>query len=204
MARPQTKPFAFPDLNAAAPVAPAAAPAAASVLAEIEAARAQGVIEGRKLAMETIAADEAAALARIADACASLTNQSRALGETKAEISAQCAVFLESFAINLAASREVKLAMNLIERLLLSPSNRKPATLHLSAKNFSRLSASLETRLIDTGLADIVTLTPDKALRAGECRLVWHDGQARCTSAEITAAVAKIFPKTPHSTEKHQ
>ncbi len=204
MARPQTKPFSFPDLNAAPPAAPTAAPTATSILADIEAARAQGVLEGRKLAMETIAAEEAAAIARIADACAMLLQQSQALAAIKAEISAQCAVFLKSFAANLAAKREVDLAMNLLERLHLSPNNRKPATLHLSAKNFSRLSASLGKRLSETGLTDIVTLAPDKTLRAGECRLAWHDGQARCTLAEITAAVAKIFPEAPHSTEKHQ
>lgn len=204
MARPQPKPFAFPDLNAAPIGAPAVAPAATSILADIEAARALGVIEGRKLAMETIAAEEAAALARIADACAGLSDKLRTLDETKAELRAQCAEFLGAFAASLTASRETERAIELLERLVMSPGNRKPATLFLGARNFSRLRASLEARLNETGLTEIVTLAPDKALRAGECRLAWHDGQARCTSVEIAAAVAEIFPETTIVTETDQ
>lgn len=205
MAHAQTKPFAFPDLNAAPPTA-APRPASAPVLgpADLEAAHAAGVIEGRKLAMETIAADEAAALERIAEACASLKIQMSAVDDMRSDMSAQCAEFLQAFVTSLAAAHEADLSIELLDRLLLSSSDRGPATLYLSVASFRRLSARLSARLSETGLTDIVSLAPEKTLGPGECRLVWSDGQARATKAEISAAIARIFPATPIMTEKNK
>ena len=79
----EAKPFAFDDFGA--PKAPAAQAPSVSTGA-LEEARAQGVVEGRRLAMESIAADEIAQLSRIADAIGALEGRVAGDAEDRAII----------------------------------------------------------------------------------------------------------------------
>ncbi|HBS36332.1 MAG TPA: hypothetical protein DEA50_14845, partial [Parvularcula sp.] len=110
------RPFDFADFGA--PQEAGAAPAAAEATApgaSLDAARTEGVVEGRRLAMETIAADEAAALARIA---AALEDAKASMKEARARDQADtlnaASLFLEEFCAGLAERREIDAALDLL------------------------------------------------------------------------------------------
>ncbi len=187
------KPFDLPDFEApAAPVVQETRRAAVSDRA-LEEARAEGVIEGRRLAMETIAADEAASLARIADA---LERERSKIAEARerdqAQMVAAAAQFLEEFAAGLADARELDAALDLLRRLTAHSDDRRPARLVLSRTSRERLAPKLDAALKARRIDDFVALEADPSLSAGEMRLEWRGGQARRTRQEITEATAAI------------
>jgi flagellar biosynthesis/type III secretory pathway protein FliH len=189
----RAEPFNLPDFAApAAPVAAEPRPAAVSDHA-IAQARLEGVTEGRRLAMETIAADEAASLARIADA---LESAKFAVAEARerdqAQVLAIAAQFLEEFAAGLAEARELDAALDLLRRLTAHSDDRRPARLVLARASRERLARKLDAALKARRIDDFVTLEADPSLSPGEMRLEWRGGEARRTRREITEATAAI------------
>lgn len=192
----QAKPFDFADFggpsvgssHAASPESEA--PAAGL---SIEEARAEGVIEGRRLAMETIAADEAASLARIAaaleDARAFLTG---ARMRDQAEILGVAALFLEEFCAGLAGKREIDAALDLLRRLTAHSDDRRAARLVIARASRERLAPRIAAAINDRRLADFVTIESDPSLNRGEMRLEWRGGEARRSRREITEAAAAM------------
>lgn len=189
----RAKPFDLPDFEAPA-AAPDAAPRRAVVSdSALEEARAEGVVEGRRLAMETIAADESASLARIATA---LEGAKSALAEARvrdqAQMLAVAAQFLEEFAANVVTERELDAALDLLRRLTAHSDDRRPARLVLSRTSRGRLASKLDAALKARRIDDFVTLEADPSLAPGEMRLEWRGGEARRTRREISEATAAI------------
>ena len=192
-ARP--KPFDFADFGGH-PRSEAQAftqPDPCSDAANLKDARAEGVIEGRRLAMETIAADEAASLARIADALetskAFLTD---ARARDQAELLGVAALFLEEFCAGLAEKREVDAALDLLRRLIAHSDDRRAARLIIARESRERLAPRIDAAIKERRLDDFVTLESDPSLKRGELRLEWRGGEARRTRREITDATAAL------------
>lgn len=187
------RPFHFAEFGATRekPASPAERVITA---AELEAARAEGIIEGRRLAMESIAADESAQLARIAEALESaVTDIETANAEARDEAMALAGAFAEEFAVGLAARREIEAAEDLLRRLTENSEDRRAASLFIAAKSLPRLRARLETIIKARALGDFVTLESDAALNAGEIRLDWRGGGVKRGRAEIKAALSAVF-----------
>lgn len=187
------KPFDLPDFEA--PPAPVGAEQRCAAVADraIKEARAEGVIEGRRLAMETIAADEAACLARIADALAGAQSViAEARERDQAQLLSVAAQFFEVFAAGLANERELDAALELLRRLTAHSDDRRPARLVLSRASRERLAPKLDAALKARRIDDFVTIEADPSLSPGEMRLEWRGGEARRTRREITEATAAI------------
>lgn len=192
----QSKPFDFHDFRTGAAQAPEPAialPVTEARPASLAEARAEGVLEGRRLAMETIAADEAAALARIAEA---LADSRDFLAETRqleqSEVLGVAALFLEEFAAGLAEKREIDAAIDLLRRLTADSDDRRPARLVIARSSRDRLGPKIEAALKVRRVDDFVSLEADPSLAPGELRLEWRGGEARRTRREITEATAAI------------
>ncbi|HBK91266.1 MAG TPA: hypothetical protein DDZ68_06310 [Parvularcula sp.] len=188
------RPFDFADFGA--PQEAGAAPAAAEATApgaSLDAARTEGVVEGRRLAMETIAADEAAALARIA---AALEDAKASMKEARARDQADtlnaASLFLEEFCAGLAERREIDAALDLLRRLIAHSDDRRAARLVIARASRERLAPKIEAAIRDRRIDDFVTLESDPSLSRGELRLEWRGGEARRTRREITEAAAAM------------
>lgn len=201
MAQPQ--PFRFDDFNACASAPQAAEePASRANEAELDAARLDGVKEGRRLAMESIAADEMKILAEIGARLASDSEElGRARAATRDSLVATAGLFLDAFCGALAMEREVEAGVDLLRRLLDHSDDRRPARLVVSAKSLERINERLERAIAAAGAADFVTLAGDPALAAGDVRIEWRGGEARRTKPEIEAAVAALMNSFTHAEE---
>lgn len=192
MTRP--RPFSFDEFRSAAQAAQTAQPSRAWSEDDVAEARAEGVLEGRRLAMETIAADDAAALARIGEEIARQSAAfERRLAERRTELQAIARLFLEEFCSGLASAREIEVAADLLRRLTEHSEDRRPARLILNADSLERLRSRLESAIDKKGVADFVTLDGDRRLKPGEARIEWRGGEAKRGRAEIAAAVAAIL-----------
>lgn len=200
------RPFSFDEFRAPAPRPGAATQEQSFTVDDIEAARAEGVAEGRSLAMASIAADETAQLQKIAD----LLLQSRdgfetELSEFRAALIGTARVFLEEFCTALAQDRELAIADDLLRKLTENSEDRRSARLFLNPRSAARLKSRIEDAMNRRGVGDFVTLESDPALSPGEARLEWRGGDARRGRAEINAAIAALFDpiavnktETPH------
>jgi len=188
MTRPQ--PFRFDDFGPAAK-----APDARSCsIDDLDAARIEGAAEGRRLAMESIAADEAAQLERIGDALAeAIESRNAELSSARDELLAVAKIFLEEFAGALAERREIEAAGDLLRRLTEHSEDRRAARLILSAKSLPRLEDKLKEIVDRRGLGDFVDIKSDPKLQRGEMRIEWRGGRLERGRAEINAAIAAIF-----------
>lgn len=195
------KPFDLPDF-AAPPVADAGEPRVAFDPAAIEAARSEGVLEGRRIAMETIAADDAASLARIADALeAARAFLAEARARDRTEMLTAASHFMEEFASGLAEAREIEAALDLLRRLTAQSDDRRPVSLTLARGSRARLAPKLDAALKARRLDDFVSVDDDPALAPGELRLSWRGGEARRTRQEIRDAAAE-FVRSLHATRE--
>lgn len=192
----RTRPFDFaefggPPATGAAPAPPA--PDAAVRRASLDEARAEGVIEGRRLAMETIAADEAASLARIAAALeGARAFMAEARARDQAEMLSVAAQFLEEFCAGVAEKREAEAALDLLRRLTAHSDDRRAARLVLARESLDRLAPKIAAAVAERRLGDFVTIESDPSLQRGEMRLEWRGGEARRTRREITEATAAM------------
>lgn len=192
---PRARPFDFADFGG--PPAETPAPPAAAETAmrgpSLDEARLEGVIEGRRLAMETIAADEAASLARIAaaleEAKAFLTG---ARSRDQAEMLSVAGLFLEEFCAGIAEKREAEAALDLLRRLTAHSDDRRAARLVLARASRERLAPKIDAAIKERRLADFVSIESDPSLQRGEMRLEWRGGEARRTRREITDATAAL------------
>lgn len=197
------RPFNFDEFRASAPKAPEPPRARAFSAEDLAAAREEGVAEGRRLAMDSIAANEAAQLENIG---ARLDGVREALNEeiarARESILAIARVFLDEYATGLASERETALAEDLLRRLTENSEDRRTARLYLNAKSLERLQPRLKDLLNRRGIADFIALDGDVTLQPGEARLEWRGGQTRRGRAEIAAAIAALFdPLTVEKTE---
>jgi hypothetical protein len=200
----RARPFYFDELRSAPPrVVEEIAAAPSFSDAELSQARAEGVIEGRRLALESIAADEAASLARIATALETAVGAvEREAERTRDETIAVARVFLDEYCATIAADREIEIAQDLLRRLTENSEDRRAAVLVVSAKSFDRLEARFSAAIAGSRVADFVSLEFDHALAPGEARLEWRGGDVRRGRAEFAAAIAALFD--PHSQREAQ
>lgn len=186
-------PFSFGDFSE--PAEPQAAKAAPRADADV---RAQAYDEGWAAAKASIEAEEAAAIARLADALADerarfaegLAAQSQAMRET-------ARAFLAEFAGRFTASHEVDLAAALVDRLLAACAERTPARLEVSARSFNALRDKLLAALAERNAGDFVDLAPAADLAPGDCRLVWRGGAATRRLADALARLEEAFAASP-------
>jgi len=194
----QAKPFDFHDFEAgdrrACDLLREPSRAAPEVVTpSLDEARAEGVLEGRRLAMETIAADEAASLTRIADALADArTFLTEARTREQSDMLGVAALFLEEFAAGLAEKRELDAALDLLRRLTAHSDDRRPVRLVVARTSRERLAPKIDAALAARRLDDFVSIDADPSLQKGEMRLEWRGGEARRTRREITDATAAI------------
>ncbi len=191
----RARPFSFDEFRNAAPkTADSPSPPRAYATEDLAAARAEGVIEGRRIAMETIAADEAAALDRIAGALAdAVAAAERRSHEAREGAIAVARLFLDEYCATLASEREIDVAQDLLRRLTENSEDRRAATLVVSAKSYERLENRLQSAIAASRVADFVSVDFDHALAPGEARLEWRGGDIRRGRAEISAAIAALF-----------
>lgn len=189
-------PFDFADFGGPPRTDPddaTAAPAAPQRDERLEEARAEGVIEGRRLAMETIAADDAASTARVADALeAAKAFLADARTRDQAEMLNVAALFLEEFCAGIAEKREAEAALDLLRRLTAHSDDRRAARLVLARASRERLAPKIEAAIKERRLDDFVTIESDPSLQRGEMRLEWRGGEARRSRREITDATAAL------------
>lgn len=192
----RAKPFDFADFGGsprAEPDAPPATPETATGSASLDEARTEGVLEGRRLAMETIAADEAASLARIAAALEGAKGfLCEARAQDQAEMLGVTGLFLEEFCAGLAEKRELEAALDLLRRLTAHSDDRRAVRLVIARESRERLAPKIDEAIKGRRLADFVTLESDPSLKRGEMRLEWRGGEARRTRREITDATAAL------------
>lgn len=200
----RVRPFDLPDFEAPAAAALDEEPRRHRVHElSLDEARAEGVLEGRRLAMETIAADEAASLARIAGALeAAKSSLAEARARDQAEMLSAAAQFLEEFATDLAAERELNAALDLLRRLTAHSDDRRPARLVIARASRDRLSPKIDAVLKARRIDDFVSVESDPSLSPGEMRLEWRGGEARRTRREITEAAAAFIRSLRATTEK--
>lgn len=199
----QPRPFDFVDFDAKPQKA--ADQAQRFDAAALAAARAEGFNEGRRQALETIAADDAAALRvigdRLAEAAARLDAETE---HARAGMSAIARVFLEEFCATIADVRVLGAADDLLRRLTENSEDRRSARLLLGERHFERLEARLHEMLSARRIGDFVAIDCDPALKPGECRLEWRGGEISRTRAEIAAAVAALFDHADDQTMEPQ
>lgn len=198
------RPFNFDEFRSSG--SPAAEPQSIrTFLAEdIEKARAEGVAEGQRLAMETIAADDRATLQSIASCVADAKSAWDAEhARLRDDIGAVAMLFLEEFCAELSAAREIEIAQDLLRRLTENSEDRRTARIVISEKSFDRLADRLNRQLSKSGIGDFVTLDADNRFKPGEARLEWRGGEVRRGRAEINAAVVAIIePIAIETTER--
>lgn len=199
------RPFNFDEFRASAGRSDGAPRAETHSAEDIAAARAQGVAEGRRLAMESIAADETDQLRKIGDALIEAHEAHRGeILRVRGAILAVARVFLEEFAAGLASAREVEVAEDLLRRLTENSEDRRSARLIVNAKSLERLRVRLEEALNRRGVGDFVSLEGDHRIKPGEARLEWRGGAAHRTRAEINAAIAALLdPLSQEEMEPH-
>lgn len=188
------RPFNFDEFRAsAAKPAEAQRPRAFSA-EDLAAAREEGLAEGRRLAMESIAANEAVQLesigARLVAAQSALETE---ISRSREAIVSIARIFLEEYGAELASEREIALAEDLLRRLTENSEDRRSARLYLNARSLERLNSRLEDLLNRRGVGDFVSLEGDLKLQPGEARLEWRGGETRRGRAEIIAAIAALF-----------
>lgn len=198
------RPFNFDEFRSGAPEAAEPKLLRTFLAEDVDKARAEGVIEGRRLAMETIAADDRAALQAIA---AHISDFESTLDAEKArirrDICAAASLFLQEFCAELSAAREIEIAQDLLHRLTENSEDRRAAKLAVCAKSFGRLADRLHRQFNESGIGDFVSLTADNSLKPGEASLEWRGGGACRSRAEINAAVAAIIePIAIETTER--
>ena len=160
----------------------------------IETARAEGVAEGRRLAMATIAADETALLADIAQAFeARRTLFEKEILATGADLVELTRTFIEEFCGALATSREIEIASDFLKSLVDHSDDRRTVTLHLAPTSAERLGPKLSDLINSRGLGAFVLLAQDEKLKAGEVRIDWRGGGAKRTRAEIASSVETLI-----------
>ncbi|MCB2113055.1 MAG: hypothetical protein KDD85_05840 [Parvularculaceae bacterium] len=172
---------------------------------DLAAARAEGLAEGRRLAMESIAADEAAALEKIAGALDATVGA--ALGEVeraRADLISLSRAFVEEFCCAIARERDIDAAEDMLRRLTQNSEDRRAAHLFVAARRFERIAPHIEDLIDARRLADFVSIEPDAALEPGECRLEWRGGELRRSRREIEAAVSQIFDSLSHTRTEPQ
>jgi hypothetical protein len=201
--RAVAKPFDLTDFKAQAQASPPHP--APDDEARLAAARAEGVLEGRRLAMETIAADEAASLARIAAAIEDTKAQvAEARARDQAAMLSAASEFFEAFSEGLAEHREVEAALDLLRRLTQQSDDRRLALLVVSSHSRDRLAPKIEAALKAKRLHEFVSLESDSSLAPGEMRLQWRGGDVRRTRQEIREAAAALVRSLPSAREHQQ
>ncbi|HNS85897.1 MAG TPA: hypothetical protein PKH09_03270 [Parvularculaceae bacterium] len=201
MAEPRPYDFVSFDAPDAAP-APVARRFSADDLA---AARAEGLAEGRRLAMESIAANEAAALARLGDRLdAAVAATAGDIAKARADLLALTRAFIEEFCASIAQARDIDAAEDMLRRLTQNSEDRRGAHLFIAARRFDRLAPRLNNLLAERRLGDFVMIESDPSLEPGECRLEWRGGELRRGRAEIEAAVAAVFDSHSHPETESQ
>lgn len=199
------RPFNFDEFRASTPKADAGPHPRAFSAEDLAAARLEGVAEGRRLSMDSIAADEGAQIKKIGDTlegCQSALTKEIGLARDGALHIARA--FLEEFAAGLASAREIEIAEEILKRLMDNSDDRRAARLVISARSFDRLQPRLNAVIKNRNLDGFVTLERDHALQPGEARLEWRGGQARRGRDEIKAALAALFdPQSQSETEPH-
>ena len=199
----KSRPFSFSDFRRVAETSDDAAATvdrSADAMADM---RAAGILEGRRLAMESIAASEAEALARIGDALAACAKASTdEISEVRNDLVNLTRLFLQEFCATVAIRHEAEIAEDLLSRLMANSDDRRKARLIVSEKSLDRLRRPLEETIRLRGLADVITLCGDAGMRAGETRLEWRGGGARRGRAEIRDAIEAMFDAiSPQPTE---
>ena len=166
----------------------------AEYLAAIETARAEGLAEGRRLAMATIAADETALLADIAQAFeARRTFFEKEILATGVDLVELTRAFMEEFCGALATSREIEIAGDFLKSLVDHSDDRRAVTLRLAPTSAERLGPKLSDLINSRGLSAFVLLAQDEKLKAGEVRIDWRGGGAKRTRAEIASSVETLI-----------
>lgn len=188
------RPFNFDEFRASA-AKPAEAPRPRAFSAEdLVAARQEGLAEGRRLAMDSIAANEAAQLESIgAQLEAAQLALEKEISRSREAIVSIARIFLEEYGAELASEREIALAEGLLRRLTENSEDRRSARLYLNARSLERLQSRLEDLLNRRSVGDFVSLEGDPRLQPGEARLEWRGGETRRGRAEIIAAIAALF-----------
>lgn len=188
------RPFDFAEFRAGASTAPEAPRIRTFTADDLAAARAEGVVAGRRLAMESIAANEAGELAAIATRLEHIRlTLDEEIARARNAILSIAHIFLEEYGAGLASERETALAEDLLRRLTENSEDRRSARLCLNAKSLERLQARLEDVLNRRGVGDFVSLAGDPRLQPGEARLEWRGGQTRRGRDEIRAAIAALL-----------
>lgn len=188
------QPFDFDDLHGASAPRAEDPPIVAYTAEDIDAARIEGVAEGRRLAMRSLAAEDAAALSRIAellDAGAARHQQTLAAERTAMRDIAM--VFLCEMCEALYVERELEIAADMLKRLTENSDDRRPVQLAVSARAMARQGAKLSALIADRGLGDFVSLDDDPALAPGEARLDWRGGGVRRSHEEIRTAISAVI-----------
>ncbi len=200
----RSRPFDFNDFRRVAETSVAAAPSHANSADATADARAAGILDGRRLAMETIAASEAEALERIGDALAASVKASTSeIAAVRNDLMSLTQLFLEEFCEGVATRREAEVAENLLARLMANSDDRREARLIVSEKSLERLRRRLEDAIRKRGLDDAVSVVGDAGLPAGEARLEWRGGAAQRGRAEILASIEALLDSlSPQHTEQ--
>lgn len=191
---PAPRPFNFDELGTTSAAAADATLVRTFSAEDLSSAQAEGVAEGRRLAMESIAADEAAQLKRIGDCLESAAGAIETeIENARLEILAIARVYLEEVSAALACDREIEAADDLLRRLTEHSEDRRTMRLILSAKSLPRLRERLENLIDRRGVGDFVVIEGDNRLSPGEARIEWRGGRAERGRAEISAAIAALF-----------
>jgi len=167
---------------------------------DLAAARAEGLAEGRRLAMESIAADEAAALEKLGDRLEIAINSTLDEIETaRNELISVTRAFIEEFCAAIAQERDVDAAEDMLRQLTQNSEDRRAAHLFIAARRFDRIAPHLNDLIDNRRLGDFVSIESDAALEPGECRLEWRGGELRRGRTEIETAVSAIFDSLTHT-----
>ena len=199
------RPFNFDEFRAAGSKVESGPRPRAFSAEDLAAARAEGVAEGRRLAMESIAANEGEQIEKIGG-CLERAHASISQELARAQSGALhlARAFLEEFAAGLASAREIEMAEEILKRLIDNSYDRRAARLVVSARSYDRLQARLDAVIRNRNLDAFVALDRDQDLQPGEARLEWRGGEARRGRAEIKAALAALFESQFQSeTERH-
>lgn len=200
-----SRPFSFNDFRRVAEISDETDLSPVRTADAAVEAHAAGVLEGRRLAMGTIAASEVEALKRIGDAIADgLTASTNEIAAVRNDLANLTRLFLEEFCDGVATRHEAEVAEDLLKRLMANSDDRREARLIVNEKSLERLRRRLEETVQMRGLGDIVSVVGDAGMPAGDARLEWRGGAARRGRAEIRASIEAMFDSiSPQNTEQN-
>ena len=193
---PRVAPYAFEDLEKKPEAACAEPPQ--KDLAAVANAYEEGVVEGRRLASQTVAAAQAETLCSIAAAIAEINDMRARIEAERASVLHAVGAFLERYLEGVLSLREIEAITAMLSDLTFSDDDAAPLTASVRPGAAALIRAALESQ--DSTPA--IDIREDATLAPGACAITWRDGEARIVREDFIDAAEAMLSRLATALEQ--